>query len=162
MTAQAKTTARQVKTTSSPKPCCKKEPKGPWRPKRRSKTSPVATGGTNNGSISTVSTTAFPGQSRRAINQAIPIPSGKISSVLRADIPIVKTTICHASPVMTRRLWPHHEAEFLEDRPRFGTCEILGEFLGAFGFPGRFQDRDRIGNFRPFGRRDFDRTLHFF
>ena len=62
--------------------------------------SPVATGGTKSGNITSVSINAFPGHDRRANNHARPIPKGRIMMVLSAEILMVKKTTCHASPVM--------------------------------------------------------------
>src|SRR4029450_10071946 len=127
------------KTISRPKPCCSTEPSGPCRPKSMSNTRPVATGGTNNGSITSVSTTAFPGQSRRGVNQATAIPSGKINNVLKAETSIVKKKICHASAVTALRLLRYDKSVFREDCSRLPASELIRRFFVALTFLGGFQ-----------------------
>src|ERR1700730_18336860 len=125
-----------------------------------SNTSPVATGGTNSGSMTTVSTIAFPCQSRRAINQATATPSGRIKIVLSAATSIVKKTICHASAVTALRLLREAKTEFFEYRPRHRAGEILRKSLCAVGLFGRSQHGDGVRNLRPFRGGDFDCDLH--
>ena len=160
MTAQARTTARQVKTISKPK-TAKEEPIGPCRPKSMSNTSPVATGGTKNGSITSVSTTAFPA-SRRAINQAMRIPNGRIISVLRAETLIVKKTICHASAVMASMShFVTMNPNFSKDLPRgCGPARYWANFFALSGSLEDFSHRDRVGNLRPFRSGNFDSDFY--
>ena len=71
-------------------------PIGPRRPKSFSRSNPVATGGITRGKVSNVSTTVLPRQRLRASNQARTRPKGKISNVLRAHVPRVKTITRHS------------------------------------------------------------------
>ncbi|HKO59169.1 MAG TPA: hypothetical protein VJ276_25100 [Thermoanaerobaculia bacterium] len=63
---------------------------------------PVATGGITSGSISSVSTSDFPGQRWRASSQATPRPNGAMRIVLSAATCSVNAMMRHSAAVISR------------------------------------------------------------
>ena len=96
MIAIASTTAFHVNTISMPSRSSRR-PTLPRRLRSISRISPVATGGMTSGSDTSVSTSARPGNLRRASSQATNTPAGRISRVAPTAHATVNQVMCQTS-----------------------------------------------------------------
>ena len=96
ITAIAITTAAGVNTISIPARASS-APSGPRRPNNQRSISPVATGGITSGSETAVSTSALPGNCRRASTHATATPGTSITAVAASAASVVKMVMSRMS-----------------------------------------------------------------